>query len=141
MKSKIAEHFPPPEVPDNPRALYNLGIDLRGFDGTRAITMSQARKIIRGRKGDASVETVRRWASPHTGCRPAGPDGPLLVLPAVRLNGLLYTMAEWVEAFERARQELGRRPVRERVSHRTPRQRRAAHRRAEAYLDRKGVVG
>src|SRR5262249_62001467 len=99
-----------------------------------------ARKLLRGRGGRSpSLETVRRWASPRRGSRPAGPNGPRLVLRAIRLGGELLMLPEWVEEFERERRRLGvRTPAPGAPRDRTDRQRRRAYERAEAELDRRG---
>lgn len=116
----------------------DLKIDLAGYDDARSIDLNQARRLIRGRRGHGNVETVRRWANPARGCRPRGPQGPVLVLPALKISGEWRTMPEWVEAFERKRQELGRQ-VATPPAARPARSREAAHHRAEAALDRAGV--
>lgn len=119
--------------------VIELGIDLDSYDDVRSIGMREARALVRGRGGSAALEVVRRWASPHRGCRPLGDAGPVLVLPAIKVSGQLRTMPEWVEAFERKRQELGRRRPTPTPRQRPARSREAGHRRAERSLDREGV--
>lgn len=114
--------------------------ELEDFDHSRAISLAEARKLLPGRKGSVSVEALRRWANPEKGCRPRGQDGPVLVFPTVRLENRLWTMPSWVAAFERRRVELGTAPrYNPFANERTPRSAAAAHRRAEATLDRAGI--
>lgn len=116
----------------------DLGARIEDFDERRSVGMNEARRMMRGRRGDgASLEVVRRYANPKRGCRPLGKAGPLLVLPAVRVGGELRTMPEWVRAFCRARAVLLSRP--EAPAARPARGREAAARRAEEALDRAGV--
>lgn len=109
------------------------------LDLSKAISLTEAAKLIRGKGGrPPSVVTLRRWANPRKGCYPQGAGGPCVVLHTVRVSGDILTTREWVEAFERARVKAGDRlasPVR------SPRAAKAAHRRAEAELDRKGIGG
>lgn len=107
--------------------------------GAEALSLTEASKMLRGRGGKpAAIETIRRWANPNKGCRPAGKDGPVLILHTVRVNGELLTRREWVEAFEAERLRLGDRQPTGPVS-RTPAKRAAGHRRAEKLLDEMGV--
>src|SRR5438132_6781778 len=86
--------------------LVELGIDLGTFDRQRAVSLTQATKLMKGRKGHLHREVVLRWANPRRGYRPAGPDGPVLILPIVKIDGLKLTMPEWVLAFEAMRRQL-----------------------------------
>jgi hypothetical protein len=87
--------------------IIDLGIDLHAtFDPTQALNLTQAAKRLKTRKGHLHLEIVQRWANPERGCRPAGRDGPVLVLPMVRVGGRRLTMPAWVEAFEQMRQQL-----------------------------------
>lgn len=120
--------------------MVDLNVSLDEFDARRAIGIRQVQKLVHGRNGHVSIEVLRRWANPGHGCRPCGEGGPVLVLPAVRVSGQLFTMPDWVQLFERRRLELGSR-IAERPQGRPPRSREAAHRRAEARLDRAGIGG
>ena len=86
--------------------LVDLGIDLATFDRQRAVTLTQAAKLMKGRKGHIHREVILRWANPRRGYRPSGPRGPTLILPIVKVEGLRLTMAEWVLAFEAMRKQL-----------------------------------
>lgn len=86
----------------------DLGIDPKSFDPARAITLSAASLLVRGRGGMAAcVSVLRRWANPKKGCRPRGADGPVLLFPAVKLGGHYYSLPEWVAKFEAERARLG----------------------------------
>src|SRR5438034_6956519 len=84
----------------------DLGIDFGTFDRQRAVTLTHATKLMKGRKGHLHREIVLRWANPRRGYRPAGPDGPVLLLPLVKVDGLRLTMPEWILAFEDMRKRL-----------------------------------
>lgn len=84
----------------------DLGVDLAAFDRQRALTLSEATKMMRGRKGHVHREIALRWANPRRGYRPSGPDGPVLLLPIVKVDGMRLTMPEWVRAFEEMRKSL-----------------------------------
>lgn len=116
----------------------DLRIDPDSFDAAKALDLEAARKLLRGRWGDLGWSTAHRWAT-H-GCRPAGKDGPVLVLPTLLLSGRRLTMPEWVAKFERERARLGMaaQPDRARMP-RPRRQREAAHKRAEERLRKAGV--
>src|SRR5581483_2545307 len=86
--------------------LVDLGINPATFDRQRALTLTQAAKLMKGRKGHIHREVILRWANPRRGYRPFGPDGPTLILPVVRVEGMRLTMAAWVLAFEAARKTL-----------------------------------
>jgi hypothetical protein len=86
--------------------LVDLGIDLATFDRQRALTLTQATKMMRGRKGHIHREIALRWANPRRGYRPTGPEGPVLLLPIVKVDGKPLTMPEWVRAFEEMRKSL-----------------------------------
>lgn len=74
--------------------------------------LSQAAGLMRGRYGRRpAADTLRRWANPRKGCRPAGADGPVIFLRVVRLGGELLTRAEWVAEFEAERLRMGMRVV------------------------------
>jgi hypothetical protein len=67
-----------------------------------ALTLRQARDRFDFRgKGNRplNLETLRRWANPKRGHRPAGDRGPTLIFPSVILYGEHLTKAEWVEWF------------------------------------------
>jgi len=113
---------------------------LEEFDDEKSIDMQEARKLMRGRAGRASLEVVRRWANPCRGCRPRGEAGPVLVLPAVKVSGGWRTMASWVAAFERERQRQGMGTRVFPQESRTPKQAAAGHRRATAFLEAEGVI-
>jgi hypothetical protein len=107
----------------------------------RVMTLSQAAKLMRGRDGKhPHITNVRRWANPRRGWR--APDGTVHVLRCAKVSAQLVTLPEWVRAFElvrmgesdKARRAAGPMP-------RTPTQRAAAARRANARLDKRGVGG
>lgn len=86
--------------------VVNLGVDVEAmFDATKCIDLAAARKLLKGRKGPPSMESVRLWVS--QGCRPQGADGPILILPSVKIGGKRWTMPDWVDRFERTRIALG----------------------------------
>lgn len=73
-----------------------------------AMGLSTARLLLRTREGrHPSVDTLRRWADPTQGCKPAGRNGPTIYLRVQAHEGVLLTCREWVEEFDRLRQELG----------------------------------
>lgn len=120
--------------------MLDLKIDWGAYDEQTSIGMAEARKLLHGRRrgGGVALDVVRRWAK--YGCRPAGALGPVLHFPAVKINHEWRTMPAWVEAFERARQELGRSKAQptQRLDV-SPRKRQAALRRADARLDAAGI--
>lgn len=117
-----------------------LQIDIDDFDRAKAVSLTEAAKLMCGKGGKhPSVETLRRWANPERGCRPSGPDGDRIVLPTVRLGGELLTMPAWVEWFEQMRVRLGARTVIKPELPQTPGQRLRAQAQATARLDREGV--
>lgn len=85
--------------------------ELAPYDDATSLDMTGARALLRGRYGSAALEVVRRYANPRRGCRPMGPDGPMIVLPAVKSGGRLRTMRQWCEAFTRAVVEATRREL------------------------------
>lgn len=111
---------------------------MEDYDEARSITLTEARRMVRGKGGgDCSLDVLRRYASPKRGCRPLGEGGPVIYLRVVKVGGRLRTMPEWVEAFVRERAALtDRRPP---VQARSPRAARAGHKRAGERLDRAGV--
>jgi hypothetical protein len=121
------------------RDTIDLG-PLEEFDQDRAIDLKEARKLLRGRGGPASLEVVRRWTHPRHGCRPQGPDGLRVVLPAVKLAGCWFTMPSWAAAFEKARQRLGLQAARNVDFATSPAKASAAHRRAVEQLRRDGFI-
>jgi hypothetical protein len=109
------------------------------YDEACSIDLTQARKLIRGRKGgDASLEVVRRYCNPKRGCRPLGEGGPVIVLAVVKVAGRLRTMPGWVREFCEARAAATAR-LPPPPTTRSKRSRDAAYRRAEEALDRAGV--
>lgn len=124
-----------------------LNIDLvASYDDSRSLSIHEAAAMMRGQceGGRACPEVVARYANPRRGYRPHGPEGPVLVLPAIRLGGRrgqLRTMPEWVKAFERERVRLGVELAR-REQGEKPRPKRSfegAQRRAGKVLDAAGV--
>jgi hypothetical protein len=78
--------------------------EVQGIDLDRAISLNDARKLMRGRGGKRpALDTVRRWSNPRRGCYPLGKDGPRLLLRTIKFNGEVLTTAEWVRDFERRR--------------------------------------
>lgn len=110
------------------------------FNLTLAISLAIARTRMRGRGGKLpAIQTVRRWANPKRGCRPAGEHGPLIVLRTVKFSGEILTMPEWVAEFEAERVRLGTRenpPL-----PRTSKERRRADEAAERRLNNARVGG
>jgi hypothetical protein len=107
------------------------------FDLKEAISLTQAAKMLRGRAGRARcLATLRRWANSRRGWRPHG-GAQQVLLQVVKLNGELLTMESWVTEFRDAQVAAARRELPPGL--RTSRQREAAHRRAEEYLDRGGI--
>ena len=99
----------------------------------RAISLTEAAKMLRGRGGKAPhLTTVRRWADPKRGFRSGG--GPVVVLRAVKIGCDVVTLPEWVEEFQAARI----RPLPAMPRERSARSARAAHRRAVEELRRAG---
>ena len=109
-----------------------------GFDPLKAVGLSRARLKMRGQGADPrppTTETLRRWI--RYGCRPAGPNGPLLKLQGRLYSGHFLVMPEWVERFEAERLRLSRiDPLADEVPNRT---REAQKRAAELALDRAGI--
>jgi len=67
----------------------------------RAISLTEAAKLLRGRGGKSPhVMTVRRWADPKRGYRAGGSP---VVLRAVKIGPDVVTLPEWVAEFEAAR--------------------------------------
>ncbi len=83
----------------------DLGINLQAeLDLAHALTLIDATKLLRGRRGAPAYNTVMRWARPNQGY---SVGMVRVVLPTVLLNGVRWTMPAWVRAFEQARTELG----------------------------------
>lgn len=87
------------------------------LDPARALSMSAAAALLRGRGGrHANVAVVRRWAG-HKGWKVPLVDEKGRVetwvcrLPSARLGRELVTMPEWVAWFERMRVRLSRAPA------------------------------
>lgn len=117
--------------------VIDLGIDLLAeYDDARSVGLEEARRLMRGRSGPVALEVARRWAG--RGCRPAGPEGPVLFLPAVKISHEWRTLPEWVRAFERKRLELETCGVAPPPTARPERSRAAGHRHAERRLDALG---
>jgi hypothetical protein len=103
------------------------------FDVEKAIGLSEAAKMLRGRGGKRPhVETLRRWAT--RGCA-AGKQK--ILLRSILLNGERLTTVEWVKSFDRARIVAGL--DEEVVPVQSARERTKSVERANAYLDRVGV--
>lgn len=116
----------------------NLGIDPTKLDPKTAITMAEARALIRGRRGHIALEVLRRWSNPNRGCRIHGVQ---LVLPSLKVAGVLLTMREWVEQFERTRIRLSVRQVDRKFVEglRSPRQKKRDQDEADAGLRAAGM--
>jgi hypothetical protein len=112
------------------------------FDISEAISLNDARKLMRGRRGRRpSIDTVRRWASLNRGCYPLGPKGPKILLMSIKFNGEVLTHPDWVEAFERRRLQLAfQRNAPPKGTPRTTAQRRRGHAKAMKELRDKGVI-
>lgn len=82
-----------------------------GYDllpGEELITIADASKLLRGHRGKgAGIDVIRRWMNPLRGALPLGPDGPRVVLKAVKVGGRLWTTARWCDDFDRQRMKLG----------------------------------
>ncbi len=99
------------------------------------IGIEDASMLMRGRGGSPPhLSTVRRWIT-H-GYQP--PGGDPIHLQAVLVSGGYVTLPEWVQEFEAARLEAGRRAKPKRATP-TNRAARKAHRLAELDLDRAGI--
>jgi hypothetical protein len=84
------------------RNVITRPVESRQLDPDRRLTLRQVRDQfkLKGRGGHPiNLETLRRWASPKRGFRPAGPSGPAIVLPTVLAHGEHLTMPEWVQWF------------------------------------------
>lgn len=85
-----------------------MNFDLTTFDASKALTLRQAidtgRLTFRGRK--PTLLLVQRWSNPRIGCKPLGPGGPCLVLPAIITGREKLTMPEWIDWFVRERSTL-----------------------------------
>jgi hypothetical protein len=103
------------------------------------LSMEDAQKLIRGRRGRVNLGVLRRWTHPGLGCRPLGDAGPRIVLRAEKVGGRLWTTLAWVREFEAARSAAAQRPAFE--ADVSPRRREAAYRRAEKRLDEAGIGG
>jgi hypothetical protein len=134
MEQRIATWSNTEYRPDMQPKIITLPTD--DYDRRLGLSMAQASARMQGRAGKRpSLQTVRRWASPRRGCRPQGEDGPILVLPVVKIGCELSTTAAWVDWFEEMRARMGQRARPPELAYRTPRQAAAAHRRAAAELD------
>jgi hypothetical protein len=111
--------------------------NLEAFCETRSLCLAEARSLLRGRRGDASLESMRRWSNPARGW--SAPDGRRLILPCVKLGGYLRTMKSWVERFRDERLKLAVRLPRKPVEGITEGRRAKSLARAEKALDRAGV--
>lgn len=87
-------------------------IDLAAFDAQAALSLREACVHLRGRskggkKKDASLAVVQRWANPKRGWE-IEVEGRrfYLVLPSVKVGGERLTMPAWVKAFETVRLRL-----------------------------------
>ncbi len=81
------------------RPVEHTELDIR-----RALTLRQVRDTyeLKGRGNrKLNLETLRRWANSKRGYRPAGKNGPVLVLPTLLRGGEHLTLPEWVEWFLR----------------------------------------
>lgn len=77
-----------------------LTLSILDLDQTKALTLRDLRKQMRGRGGrQIALDTLRRWASPKRGYRPAGPEGEAVQLPTVHLHGEHMTMQTWIDWF------------------------------------------
>jgi hypothetical protein len=93
---------------DSGREVIDLGVRLEEFDEARSIGVDEVRRMFPGRHKDGLCrDAVRRWMKKARGCRPWGRQGPVLILPSVKVGRELRTMPHWVAAFQRKRLELG----------------------------------
>jgi hypothetical protein len=77
---------------------------LRVYRPGEWIPLAEARLLLRGRGGrPPSLTTVYRWAK--AGCRPRA-DLPAVVLRTQYLGPDLGTRREWIEEFEKLRDQL-----------------------------------
>ena len=109
------------------------------FDLSAAISVNEAARLLRGRRGKPpSTSTVRRWANTRKGLHPGGPDGPWIALRKARANNEILFMRSWVEEFERERSRLGSMTP-ESPTVRTSRQKERDRTRTKAELAQLGV--
>lgn len=115
----------------------DLGINVLDVHDRDLITLTEAAKLIRGRRDEKSnVQVVQRYANPRRG-RTFVIDGETvrLVLPTVGRTSGKFTTVAWVEAWKRAFAELSQRAGEITPTNpRTPRQEQRDHERAMAKL-------
>lgn len=88
--------------PDSNRLIIAREVSHEEIDPARALTLREVRERyhFKGRGNrPINLHTLRRWANPKRGFRPAGLDGPTLLLPALLRGNELITMPEWVDWF------------------------------------------
>lgn len=121
---------------------HDLGIDTSNWVDSDLITLAEASRLIRGRKGDhLNIQVVQRYANPKRGrVFLVGDDRVRLVLPTIGMAHGKRTTRAWVEAWKRAFAELSAAAIEppEPVNPRTPRQERRDHERAVEKLKRAG---
>ena len=111
---------------------------LEAYDEVRSIDLVVARKLLRGRKEEASLESLRRWINRRRGWKIPGQDAVLL-LPAVLIGGTYRMMESWVRAFAQRRAEVSRQVTRPAPAGLPEGRRKKAHVRAEERLRRAGI--
>jgi hypothetical protein len=121
---------------ENPAQRIVAGHDLP-YDSATSIDLAQARLMIRGRKGPAALEVVRKYITHGSRI-----GDQVVLLRAVKISGTFLTMPGWVAAFEAKRFELSERlgavPPLPRATY-TCRGRAADQKMAARVLDRLGI--
>ena len=82
----------------------DLGIDPAGTDDLELISLLQACKLLRGRKGRMALQTVQRFANPSRG-RIFGTVR--VVLPTVLRSGVRLTTLAAIQAWQKKCDQLG----------------------------------
>lgn len=114
--------------------------ELPPFEAAKAISLSQAAPRLATRGKPVNRIVLWRWAKKGYRCR--GWDAAPLLLPTVMIGGARFTMPSWVELFQAARIEMGRRVTEARTPRatRTIKQATVSHRRAVAQLQKAGFT-
>ena len=77
-------------------------MNYENLDPSQGLTIRDIREHLgfRGPSGkQLTLQTLRRWSNPKRGCQPIGKDGPIILLPMLKINGGLITMPDWLEWF------------------------------------------
>lgn len=124
--------------------LQDWGIDPATFNADDAWDLSDVARsgLIPGREAGKRIclQTVQRYANRKKGCRPLGPAGPRLVLPAILQGHKHKTMKAWVELFRKKALEVEAAGSDASPRPRTEQQAKAGHKRAMANLAKEGFA-